>query len=471
MTPLPDAPSEERVPRPVSRREWRDGPRFVLVAFVVTLLGSVLASVPVALIAVVVAAVRGERSPDGFMQAAQSATAMWATLILAQLVVLAAAFLACRLVGTPRRERLGLVPPAVTWTESLVLLVATIVPMVLGLLAASVIPSLELETTDGLTRMWSEGTRTSSVLWVLTIAIFPGVAEEIFYRGLVLRGFLLRWRPVTAILASSLLFGLVHVDPPQAAATFVLGLWWGLVAWRTGSVLLPIAMHAGVNGTWTAIQMISARRPLDDGSATLAATIAIGVGVAAFLWALRILWRVRPAEPAPRAPRRSLLRHGALSAGGLVAACLLLFAIIPPGIGASAAAQHSWPTVESLRNEAKATIECPLEGEATFELTPGAVVRIALPTNRIGMEEVVTALSLAGDVIWLGYDEEITGKKVGPGVLEQLRSGDPTALVLTCEGAPSGINVRVSLLQDQVDVDGARDRAWAEPGWAIRGRR
>lgn len=81
-------------------------------------------------------------------------------------------------------------------------------------------------------------------LALLGIGIAPGIAEEIFCRGLVQRGIARRAGPVAGILLASLLFGALHVDPVHAAFASVLGLYLGLAAWLAGSTRAPIACHA-----------------------------------------------------------------------------------------------------------------------------------------------------------------------------------------------------------------------------------
>lgn len=476
-TDAPDSSIDSRrgpeAPRQASETRWRDGPLFVSTAFVVALISALLAAACVAIVFAVLASLDGERSPARIVEAAQSATATWIMLIVSQAVTLAVALLACRIIAAPRRKRLGLASPTLGPRDSIILLVATIVPFVIGLLAASVVPSFGGDSAQGLTRMWSEGTRTQSVLWVLTIALIPGMVEEIFYRGLVLRGLLMRWRPLPAILVSSAFFAIAHLDPAHAAFTFVVGVWFGVVAWRTGSIVLPILMHAGMNGSWTTIQMIAARDPADEVTITVgvASAITITVGAAAFVWAILVLRRGGPGTPAPRTAPRSSVTRLAVVGGGLAAAAALLLAILPPGAIKPGSERSPALTASSLRGQASATIECPSQGEAGLELRPGETVRVALPANRVGVQDVIVGLDASADTLWLAYDGAVSGKNVGIGVVEQLRAGDPTTVLMRHEAGDSGLKVWFSLLQDQAAVDAAWARAASEDGWATRGRR
>ncbi|MBM3889563.1 MAG: CPBP family intramembrane metalloprotease [Verrucomicrobia bacterium] len=86
-------------------------------------------------------------------------------------------------------------------------------------------------------------------LWgtVLTMVVVAPVTEELFMRGLVFRGLLNRYGVVTAVLVSSFLFALLHLNPWQfisAAALGVLFAWW---FWETRSLVPCLVGHALTN--------------------------------------------------------------------------------------------------------------------------------------------------------------------------------------------------------------------------------
>jgi sodium transport system permease protein len=86
-------------------------------------------------------------------------------------------------------------------------------------------------------------------LWVvwLVVAITPAICEELLFRGLLLsalRG-LGMW---PALLITSLLFGLAHASIYRLLPTLFLGLVFGYLVWRSGSVLTGIVAHALNNG-------------------------------------------------------------------------------------------------------------------------------------------------------------------------------------------------------------------------------
>ena len=88
---------------------------------------------------------------------------------------------------------------------------------------------------------------TGGVLWVnfLLVSIMAPLFEEWLCRGMVLRGLLNagKMKPVWAIVISALFFAIIHMNPWQAIPAFVLGLLFGYVYYKTGSLKLTMLMH------------------------------------------------------------------------------------------------------------------------------------------------------------------------------------------------------------------------------------
>lgn len=80
-------------------------------------------------------------------------------------------------------------------------------------------------------------------MFFLLVIVAP-LSEELLFRGIILRGLLRRYRPVVAILLSSLLFALMHLNPWQTISAFTLGLIFGWFFLRTGSVWPGVVGHA-----------------------------------------------------------------------------------------------------------------------------------------------------------------------------------------------------------------------------------
>lgn len=95
---------------------------------------------------------------------------------------------------------------------------------------------------------------TNGPLWasLLSVSIFAPLFEEWLCRGLVLRGLLKKMNPTGAICVSAAFFAILHMNPWQAIPAFVLGLLFGYVYYRTGSLKLTMLMHC-VNNTLATI--------------------------------------------------------------------------------------------------------------------------------------------------------------------------------------------------------------------------
>lgn len=108
---------------------------------------------------------------------------------------------------------------------------------------------------------------TPILLSVVTVAIVPGFCEELAFRGWVLAGFRSANRPTTAILISSVLFGVMHVLLSAYQQFFhatLLGIVLGILAVRSGSLWPGVVMHITNNaltvllGAWAANSPTSA---------------------------------------------------------------------------------------------------------------------------------------------------------------------------------------------------------------------
>ena len=100
----------------------------------------------------------------------------------------------------------------------------------------------------------------------LALGILAPVAEELVFRGAILRSLMayfnyrLPWIP---IVISALLFGVVHGNVAQFANAFVMGLLLGWLYCRTHSIVLGVALH-WVNNT-VAYAMYKLMPEMNDG--------------------------------------------------------------------------------------------------------------------------------------------------------------------------------------------------------------
>ena len=87
-------------------------------------------------------------------------------------------------------------------------------------------------------------------VWItlISVSVFAPLFEEWLCRGLVLRGLLQKTHPASAIMVSAAFFAILHMNPWQALPAFLLGILFGYVYYKTGSLKLTMLMHF-VNNT------------------------------------------------------------------------------------------------------------------------------------------------------------------------------------------------------------------------------
>lgn len=84
------------------------------------------------------------------------------------------------------------------------------------------------------------------VTGVAIVGVAP-IGEELLFRGLIFRGLCPTYRPVGAVLVSSLLFGFAHMGPIRFVYATIVGVILAILLLRTDSILPCIACHAAFN--------------------------------------------------------------------------------------------------------------------------------------------------------------------------------------------------------------------------------
>ncbi|MEM7587621.1 MAG: CPBP family glutamic-type intramembrane protease, partial [Acidobacteriota bacterium] len=114
-----------------------------------------------------------------------------------------------------------------------------------------------------------------SLLWILPllIVIVAPLVEEILFRGVLFEALASALSTSMVILITTVVFALIHLNPPQIIATFILGVHCGLVRWASGSVVPAIFVHLINNlGAITFLPMLLAAESV---SALLFASVAL----------------------------------------------------------------------------------------------------------------------------------------------------------------------------------------------------
>jgi len=217
-------------------------------------------------------------TPQGFIALAS----------MSQLAIGLAAFIPARLSTEPTRLRLGLVAPGLPAWAYPIIAIGSLPPLALGI-ALAVALARVITPDPGVQHLYEQMTWAWAVPFVIFIALVPGFVEETFFRGYLQRRLLERWSPAVAILVTTTLFAIMHIMPHAVVNAFVIGLWLGVLAWRTGSVWPSVVSHAFINGSWNVWQtgkMLGVFSPVPQVGVTVTISVlAIGCFLAS-IWLL-----------------------------------------------------------------------------------------------------------------------------------------------------------------------------------------
>lgn len=127
-----------------------------------------------------------------------------------------------------------------------------VVAVVLGLVGFNIMTEqLELEN-------WMEELfmgMSKNVLGFLAIGVFGPICEEIVFRGGIMRPLLKKGlNPWVVILVSAFIFGMAHGNPAQIPFAGFLGVVFGVVYYRTGSLVLTTLCHI-LNNSFSVLLM------------------------------------------------------------------------------------------------------------------------------------------------------------------------------------------------------------------------
>ncbi len=108
------------------------------------------------------------------------------------------------------------------------------------------------DTSQDVVRVFKHASGIELPFFAVGVAVVAPVVEELLFRGALLRGLMRRTSPTIAVLASALIFALVHVLGDSGTAYYVpaflaLGLISGWRAVTTRNLSQSICLHIGFN--------------------------------------------------------------------------------------------------------------------------------------------------------------------------------------------------------------------------------
>jgi sodium transport system permease protein len=146
--------------------------------------------------------------------------------------------------------------------------------------------------TEELQALARSASKATDWQYALAFALLPAVCEELAFRGFILAGLRRRFRPWTAILLSSFLFAIYHLNVFQLLPAFLLGVVLGVLAVRTGSLLPGIIFHLIHNGLVIGLVRIQAWLGYNLDDFPWAGTVWFVGGALCLILAAAFLWRL-----------------------------------------------------------------------------------------------------------------------------------------------------------------------------------
>lgn len=224
-------------------------------------------------------------SDEGMMTVSSSRLGLLLLVAAPQLALVVPSLLAAMLSPEGITRRLSLVRghwPIWAWCAA-----AVVTPLV-GWISSVVVGAFMTESEN--LQMMSDVFRAHGesgflVPLALLIGLTPALCEELLFRGYVQTRLNHSFGPFAAILVSSLMFAGFHMDPVHVVAVFPLGVFLGLVCWRSGS-LLPAMLGHFVNNTVSVVMVVlSPASDADAISPTMSnfLTLILVVGVSGFV--------------------------------------------------------------------------------------------------------------------------------------------------------------------------------------------
>jgi membrane protease YdiL (CAAX protease family) len=251
-TPLDDKPLSYNVPHPSAP-----------FAFLWVLFFLIATQVPGALVVIALIMIKGWMDGDfasllgmaqeqEFQESAEYSFMLAPALALSQILTVVVGITVLRFtagIDWPRRIALRLPP----WHH--VLLTLTLFPALVFL--GEGIDKLVRPILPEIIHMENAIVSFSNWPWwlgVLIIGVGPALGEELWCRGFLGRGLIANHGVIKGVLLSSLLFGIMHVEPRQVAYATVLGVILHCVYLWTRSLFMPMLLHF-MNNSLSMIQI------------------------------------------------------------------------------------------------------------------------------------------------------------------------------------------------------------------------
>lgn len=228
------------------------------------------------------------RSEAAMEEVSSSRVGLTLLVVIPQLALVLPACFAAILSPVKIRERLGLVRghwPLWAW------LAAALATPLVGLISSVVVGSFaeESENLKSMSEVFRiHGANGFLVPLALMIGATPAICEEILFRGYIQTRLNRAIGPAAGITLASLAFALFHMDIIHVIAVFPLGVFLGIVAWRSGS-LVPAMLGHFVNNVISVVAVVMAPQNETDVLALPVAMLSLSIMGLGFFGALAVI--------------------------------------------------------------------------------------------------------------------------------------------------------------------------------------
>lgn len=173
-------------------------------------------------------------------------------------------------------------------------------------------------------------TTAGIILYFVMIAVMPAIFEEWAFRGVLLRS-LLPYGNMFALVVSSVTFGLMHVNPPQAVFAVCFGLLAGFIFIKTGSIWYGAIIHMLNNAISALMGIAVSNRGEESAETIILSIIVIGiiicfiVGLIFFIRSKFFNTGVMHSITPPDKPKLSVKQYFSLSFANVFTILFLVF--------------------------------------------------------------------------------------------------------------------------------------------------
>lgn len=133
------------------------------------------------------------------------------------------------------------------------------------------------------------------ILGFVAYAVLPAIAEELLFRGIMLRGFSRRASGVASVMLSAVMFCLMHGSLQQTFYQLILGVMLGFVAYYTGNILFSMIFHFLNNAIVVLLELVGGYNSFLNGFSQNFGgyMFAIAIAVMATIVAVLFIWLLK----------------------------------------------------------------------------------------------------------------------------------------------------------------------------------